>query len=595
MLEAVKELGELVLEREEKDILTSLIEDPNIKGTYNNVCAIRFRKEGNNLEYIDVEREEYKKDYILKYLYRKGSANGPDFSPTAKLTEPEKTFPIKILGWFNKILKEKNIKDEERLFLGSIQEELEENREDIISKIEKIRKEIPRKEKIFITIKIEENGEEYYPGDYKIFRRLLQENVEKKGLKIFSEDKVCSICKEKKNIVIGNASVYTFYTLDKPGFIIGGFKKKFAWKNFPVCLDCKRALEEGKRFIAQKLKFSFAGINYQLIPRFIFTKEDIEDIIDIFTDSSKMVSLKKEVKRAYLADENEILDILSEFKDILTLNFLFIKEIKEQQSAEKILLLIEDIFPSRLRTIFLAKEYVDRLFEENFTFKTVRNFFSKSDPNKGAYDLDKYFLELVDSIFKGRTIEKNFIMNFLMKRIRDRFIKDEYLATCIREALMIVVFLEKLNLLEMEVKDMETKMFDELFERYKPTFEAPAKKGLFLLGALTEMLLRKQYNERGSKPFMKELKSLKMSQKDFIGLLPKVQNKFEEYNAFDKGKRLIAEGISYYLLLAGDNWEMSIDEMNFYFSCGMNLVRDVANIVYPDKESIKEEIEIEEG
>lgn len=188
MLEAVKELGELVLEREEKDILTSLIEDPNIKGTYNNVCVIRFRKEGDNVKYMDIEREEYKKDYIFKYLYRKGSANGPDFSPTAKLTELEKTFPIKILGWFNKILKDKtiNLSNEERLFLVNIQEEIEEHRDDIISKIKEIQKEIPKKEGIFITIKIEENGKEYYPGDFKLFRRLLQENVDKKDLEIFS-------------------------------------------------------------------------------------------------------------------------------------------------------------------------------------------------------------------------------------------------------------------------------------------------------------------------------------------------------------------------------------------------------------------------
>lgn len=595
MLEAVKELGELVLEREKKDILASLIEDPNSNGKYNNLCVIKFKKEGNALYYLDVEREEYKRDYITKYLYRSGSANGPDFSPTAKLTEPEKTFPMKILGWFNKVLKDKTteLSDEERLLLVGIQEELEENREDIIKKLTEIRQEIPKKESIFITIKIEESGNEYYPGDIEVFRRLLQENVEKKDLEIFSEDKVCSICKEKKDVVIGNAGVYAFYTLDKPGFITGGFDEDLAWRNFPVCLDCKRALEEGKRFVKENLRFSFAGIPYQLIPKFILGKEAAREIVDIFVDSSKIISLKQEVKKAYLADENDILDILKESKDNLTLNFLFIKE---QQSAEKILLLIEDIFPSRLKTIFSAKEYyVDKLFNENFTFKTVRNFFSKSDSNKREYDLDKYFLDLVDSVFKNRSIDRSFIMDFLMRRIRDRFIKDEYLSICVREALMVVIFLEKLNLLEVEVKDMEDRLFNGLFKKYEPTFEDPVKRGLFLLGALTELLLRRQYKDRGSKPFMKELKSLKMDQKDFISLLPKIQNKLEEYNAFDKGKRLIAEEASHYLLLAGDNWKMSVDEMNFYFSCGMNLVQEVANIVYPDKELIKEEIELEEG
>ena len=593
MLEAVKELGELVIQRENKNLLESLIEDPNSNGRYNNVIAIIFKKEGNNLYFSDVEVEEYKRDFIMRYLYRSGSANGPDFSPTAKLTEPEKTFPIKILGWFNKTLKDKNIdlSTEDRMFLERIQEELEENKEYIVQKIREIRQDIPKKEYIFITVKIEEDGEDYYPGDFEVFKRSLIKNVERKELEIFSEKEVCSICKEEKDVVIGNAGVYAFYTLDKPGFIVGGFDKDLAWRNFPVCLDCKRAMEEGKRFIRENLRFSFAGIPYQLIPKFILGKDYIKDIVDIFSDSSKIISLKKEVKKAYLADEEEILDYLSETQDLLTLNFLFIKE---QQSAEKILLLIEDVFPSRLKSIFLAKGYVDRLFDENFTFRTIRNFFSKSDPNKGSYDLDKYFLEVVDSIFKNKSIDRSFIMDFLMKRIRDRFIKDDYLAVCIKEAFMVVIFLERLNLLEMEVKDMETKLFDELFKKYEPTFEAPAKKGLFLLGALTELLLRRQFKERGSKPFMKELKSLKMDQKDFIGLLPKIQNKLEEYDAFDKGKRILAEEASHYLLLAGDSWGMGVDEMNFYFACGMNLVQEVADIIYPDKELVRKEIGLEE-
>jgi len=592
MLEAVKEIGEIVIERKNKNLLESLVEDPNSNGKYKYVCAIVSKKDGANVYFLDVQREEYKKDYVMKYLYRSGSGNGPDFSPTAKLTEPEKTFPMKILGWFNRTLKDKNINlgTEDRIFLARIQEELEENKEYIMQRIGEARQDIPKKESIFITIKIEKDGEDYYLGDFEVFRRLLRENVERKDLEIFSEDKVCSICKEKKDVVIGNAGVYAFYTLDKPGFIVGGFKEDSAWKNFPVCLDCKIALEEGKRFIRENLRFSFAGLPYQLIPKFIVGK-DIEDIIDTLTNSSKIISLKKEVKKAYLANEDDILYYLSEVKDLMTLNFLFIKE---QQSAEKILLLIEDVFPSRLRRIFLAKGYVDKLFGENLTFKTIRNFFSKSDPNKREYDLDKYFLELTDRIFKDKSIGYNFIMKFLMMRIRNGFIKDVSFSQIVKDAFMSVIFLENLNLTKMEVKRMEARLFDELFKKYEPTFETPLKRGLFLLGSLTELLLRKQYKERGSKPFMKELKSLKMDKRDFIGLLPKIQNKLEEYNAFDKGKRILAEEASHYLLLAGDDWGISVDEMNFYFACGMDLVREVASIIYPDKELVKEEIEIEE-
>ena len=48
---------------------------------------------------------------------------------------------------------------------------------------------------------------------------------------------------------------------------------------------------------------------------------------------------------------------------------------------------------------------------------------------------------------------------------------------------------------------MEERVFDEMFHKYGLTFETPLKRGLFLLGSLTELLLRKQYRDRESKPF----------------------------------------------------------------------------------------------
>lgn len=589
MLEALKELGDIILEKEKKSPLESLVEDPNANGRYNNVCVIVLEKYEENLKFIDVELEEYRRDYKMRYLYRSGSANGPDFSPTAKLTEPEKTFRMKIFGWFNKLLKDKSlgISPDERELLSKIYTELDKNAEHIVESISRIRQEIPKKESIFITIKIKQDDKEYYPGDLDIFRKILVKQVQNKNLEIYSENRTCSICKSRKDVVIGNAGIYAFYTLDKPGFITGGFRETFAWRNFPVCLECMRSLEEGRRYVEENLQFRFAGLSYQLIPKFILGRADKEDIVEILCDSSKLISLKKEAKKSYLADEEEILDILSKAKDILTVNFLFIKK---QQSAEKILLFIEDVFPSRIKSIFVAKDRVDRLFGENFTFRTIRNFFSKSDPSKREFDLDKYFLELVYNIFKGNPVDYEFILRFLMMRIRDSFIKDQYVQNVVRDALSIVKFLEYLNLIPLEVRRMESRLFDELFSKYQPTLESPVRRGLFLLGALTELLLRKQYQERQSTPFIKELKSLKMDQKDFLGLLPKVQNKLEEYSSFDKGKRLLAQEIAHYLLQGGDNWGMSLDEMNFYFACGMNLVDEVAGIIYPDKEKIGEEI-----
>ena len=127
---------------------------------------------------------------------------------------------------------------------------------------------------------------------------------------------------------------------------------------------------------------------------------------------------------------------------------------------------------------------------------------------------------------------------------------------------------------------MATETFSSFFEKYGRSFSKPEARGSFLLGSLTELLLRKQYGDREAKPFLKQLQGLKLSEKEIKGLLPKVQNKLEEYKSFDKGKREIAEAVSYYLLEAGNNWKLSNDEINFFFACGMNLVNEIANKVY---------------
>jgi CRISPR-associated protein Csh1 len=194
--------------------------------------------------------------------------------------------------------------------------------------------------------------------------------------------------------------------------------------------------------------------------------------------------------------------------------------------------------------------------------------------------LDKYFLEIVDAVFLGKKIDFSFLAKFYMQVIRREFANDGYYLFRINDAMMCTSFFEKLQLIDFEEVHMEKSSFEEFFTKYGKSFSKPERRGIFLLGILTQMLLNKQYTERSSKPFMKKLKNLKMNEIDIKGLLAEVQNKLEEYDSFDKGKRQIAEEASKYLLEAGDNWKMSVDEINYYFACGLNLADKIAEIVY---------------
>jgi CRISPR-associated protein Csh1 len=117
-----------------------------------------------------------------------------------------------------------------------------------------------------------------------------------------------------------------------------------------------------------------------------------------------------------------------------------------------------------------------------------------------------------------------------------------------------------------------------------PVLDSELKKGLFLLGALTERLLRVQGKERGSAPFWKALKGLKMTEADLRGLLPRVRNKLQEYDRFRAGETALFQKAADYLAQTATPWKMSVDELNFYFALGMGLFPRVAQFVYPKKE-----------
>jgi CRISPR-associated protein Csh1 len=592
MLSAIKEIGKWQRNKYKKDEVSTLIKEPKFK-TGGTLVLIKVDIDKNVFENVDLE--DYDSAKIQRYLFRGGVSQGPNPTPVANIpnvkkgkseeetrknleTQIRKTFEGKIQKWF-----EKHSSEEKENFLENIKKILSDNEDKITKAIWVCIKDLDRKEGKLLTIKIKQRDEWKYIGDFEIFRKSLKEIETQKTVGISASDKDCSVCGMRKALVSGDSSVFKFYTIDKPGFITGGFNEDLAWRNFPVCPDCKLELEEGRKFIENNLAYGFYGLRYLLIPKLLLGGMDVKaEIIDILLDSNRIVSLKDRVKRRITSDDNEILEILADEKDVLTLNLLFLRK---EQSAERILLLIEDVFPSRIRKIFETKDYVDKVFnndsDKGFTFGTIRTFFSKSDENKKISDLNKYFLEIVDSVFKGKQLNFSFLVKFYMAIIRKEFINDGYFSFRVKDALMDTAFFENLGLITFEeVEDMAESIFSSVFASYEKSFGNPVKQGIFLMGVLTQLLLNKQWSDRNAKPFMKKLKGLRMDEKDIRTLLPEVQNKLEEYDSFDKGKRLIAAEASKYLLEAGEGWKMPIDEINFYFVCGMNLADKVTDIAY---------------
>ncbi|MCK4643611.1 TIGR02556 family CRISPR-associated protein [bacterium] len=614
MIEAIKEIGEYIIQKKEKNIeepLDILIDNPESnpkKPSYKNILLILLKKANGGFDYKGIDIEEYSHGKLDRYLYKKsGGSNSPDITPTSRVTEISKTFVKKILKWFNNYTAQEP--NENTNFLVKVGNCLRNNKDKILDDLKEKHSGIDRKEKSIITLKIDNR----YIGEYDIIKEiLLEESIigfySKYGKISKAENMICSVCNEKKSEVYGFVDTYKFYTVDKPGFVSGGFQQKDAWKNYPVCLECALKLEAGKKYLQENLNFNFYGFNYQLIPKFINreyyeNKKDIFELIEGWRDPK----FNKEGRKGFAQltqDENEILELMSKQENYLNMNFMFYEAPNGYDgSVFNILLYIEDILPSRLRRLFEIKREVDKInifkdcmvpiFENKkktgeksleFNFGILRTFFRKVS-DKRTYN--KYFLDLTSKIFTSKPIDYYFLLQFIMLKIRDEFVNNNPTKISTLKGFMLLNYLNKLGLVELGQKSKkEVKMNDNnkrdvsasgkikektdgFFKKFADFFDSDAKKAIFLEGVLTQFLLNIQYQERNATPFRVKLKGLKLDEKQVKKLLPEIQNKLEEY-----GKnyyRTLESIISDYFVSAGNGWKLTNDEISFYFVLGMNL------------------------
>ena len=610
MLEAIKILGEINLKRKNKntndinDIFSILIEYSNYDGNYPKVLVVVFYKENDRFMYNRIDIEDNDKEKVEKYLYCRGTSNGPDYTLTTKVTGIKRTFENKIEGWFKKYEKyyekydEKHDKFIEKL-ASAVQKSKSKILEDLSNKLENsVKPSLNKKQGCILTLAVEENGEKKYIGDYQIFKDLLIDSMKDDYKKIMQVNHICSVCGEVKSEIYGNAIPFAFYTIDKPGYIAGGFYKKDAWKNAPVCLECILKIKEGKKILDEKFKSKMGGQQYYLIPKFILGVKGSEEIVDTFFNYFEQRDdlLSQKTLEGISEDEKEILKELGELKDVLTYNFLFFRA--DNPQVFKINLLVEDILPSRISTIFEAKKRA----EDKEIFKDVKVKKNKYEDIKFRFDIlkqfipsQKTFFEIIDKTFRGITIDKNLLFSLFLNRIQQSFISDTYLKPLVLQAFVSLLFFKELGILtKNEVLKNGGEIMSELkekaegfFKDFSDTFYTPTHKAIFLLGVLTQKLLKIQFKERGSMPFRKNLKGLKMNEEDFKSLLTRIQNKLEEYkkNYYNSLERLISE----YFIEAGKNWSFSKDELNFYFVLGMNLEDFMDNVLNLENKEVKDE------
>jgi len=581
MLEALRTLGDL--------LGGPLIHDP-IQAAY--VAALEFDAQGRYLGRVHIE--EFSQKRVPLYLYKKAKgSNPPTLTPSLVLNRNQ----------IEKSLKNaRNAYRKLRPFEPSLPKlDLEDGglwstmARDLAQAIEGTSK----RDTVLLTVRV--GGQ--WVGEREDFRRALLAKFREEGRESLAVGR-CAVCGEEKE-VSGDISPFKFYTIDKPGYVVGGFDRARAYKAFPLCYDCRDLIQRGRQYVEANLSFDFVGprLRYWLIPDFIFGKDVVrQDVLGILTEEreqrrQRLHTLRRREIRRITTDEEDILDLLSEERDVMTFHFLFMAPKQSASSQEQIELYVQDVYPSRLRALFAAKEAVDCVlrfpredgtwWEYDFTYITVYRFFSKADSSKRNPDLLRHFYNLVDRTFRAAPVPETYLIPFLMAQIRhdavtpDRRDQGQYRFT-IQDALATLMFVQLTTQKEVPMSDQAPATLEE-FLGSLPTLNSDLKKGLFLLGALTERLLRVQGQERGSAPFWKALKSLKMNATDLHGLLPKVRNKLEEYDRFGPGERTLFEKASAYLAQVPTPWKLSIDELNFFFALGMGMFPKIAVYIYPQQ------------
>jgi CRISPR-associated protein Csh1 len=619
MLEPIKLLGKHEIAREGLDDIAIFLDKASLANT-RKVIWIVFKKDGDILTYEHTHPEDYEPSKLQGYLYKTTQHKRYDVSPTAKIKkitkgegkektldgeEVVKSVEKRLFLWLNTF----DCKDP---LISSLKKAFEDNREEIfddfLDKYRELRvykdergKRIDEQAAAILTIKIQEEGQEKYLGDFEIFKRIFREETERKFYyrKSFGESEskgsgICYVCKSEGE-VLGFASPFSFYTMDKRGFA-PEFERHASWKRLPICKECAKSLAAGRGFLDSYLKKGFySGYQFYVIPNFLLGGVD-ENLIKEIKRGEKKINYE-----GLLIEDDYFLEPVKERGDALNLIFMFIEP--KQGGNFDIVRYVEDVPPSWVKKMGIVLREVNNLqiFREESLRKIgivgkkltgdlknidargtrlgglVSAFFPKSKET-GTYA--KYFIDTIGDILAQKTINRDLLFGAFIREIRNAYVKtnkdnkkiwnEKVLAL---KSLMLLLFLYKLNLIKrgetMVNEENKAKNVKNFFEEYNEAFDTASKRAVFLEGILTKFLMDVQYANRKSTPFRTKLYGLKLDALRIKRLFPEILEKLRDYKA---GYPWLEEDVAKYFVEAdNEGWELSKDEISYYFALGLSL------------------------
>ena len=559
-----------------------------------------------NCEYkgIDIQKVN-PKDY-KKYAYRKGSPNGGDITFTTKVSKPnynkikegEKNPVYKKVNSIKSILKKTaSIKEKEKesKIFQSINKVFIEKEEEIKSNILEIVDNLDKKtaNTTGISFKILINDSEKYLRDFEIIKsQILKSATETKykrqspKAKSITHNKLCSVSGNEEKDIYGFAAPLPYASPDKPGFISTFFNADKNWKNYPISSDSALKLELGSKYIMENLTGYFYGQEYLIVPNPI-----------IKTEQDKLKTIIKRLKTAFDEEkkasrekrkgaEERVQKLIAQEKNYFNLDIAFFKRV---QSSMKIQTMIEEVLPSRFRTLFIdAPEKINKksifrnalytkeqgYFDLTFSYQIIKEFFASD------------FLAIIHKLFLRSPIANDFVFGNIMKKIQNNYNQGIQINWTIKKAIMLIAYLQELEIIHfnqnysyMEVENKENKEtrfnlegFNDFVKENSNFLDSDIKVGIFGVGVLVRFLFDIQSANLNNTPFENKLRGYKLNPELLMNVYTEALDKIQKYQKSFYVYTDLREILNrYFIINSHDLSKMTNNEISFYFVSGLEL------------------------
>jgi CRISPR-associated protein Csh1 len=617
MIHQFAELGRYFLERDSvTNPLEQLAQNPGSKFGPN-VLLLIFGEDG----FERVQPESYDEDHRLRYLYRAGPPNKWDATATAGLPQPKpgKGPDVFLADLHTRLARLGN----------SIRDALERG-ENIsateIHELEKLSNALPDKsrsddavgavrqpiigalqaahpdpkQRAFLSVAWRSSdGSLKYVGDYEAFRQqVLRAGGETQSVAETNLPRgQCCICGASAISVFGEVQVpnFKFYTLDKPGSVSGGFDRDAAWRNFPVCADCRTRLDFSGERVKRELAFKFYGFSYVVLPSAVKpASTQAFEFLRHLTHAKVDNTFSHRLKIA----EDDIFAVIAAEDNRLQVDLLFYQP--DPQSFRPALY-ISGLLPSRFQELLRTKEAVDAhswlrvpspktFTKDTFTFGSLRKVF----PSKaGGSTFDDDFLAATRAALEKRPFPFERLLAVGMQLVQQDHIEGKGWAFRLADLFRSLLFFEHLlsvpqtkpssdntmsipNYGDSPQANRVTALFATAPNRLRTEVSAQAA---FLLGACCGRVedIQSRVNRqfagseagKGASPFAGKYKAFRLNQPDMERLFVEAKDKARAYGHDEESKvanLLKCAGAA--LFACSDRWPLSPDEISYFFALG---------------------------